>query len=62
MTSAFCSFSSLSVQDSPASVHPVGEAEVEQHYCAGERPGTHVGETEHRQRVHKLEDRNDRHQ
>ena len=49
----------LLVQYSPAAIHPAGATEVDQNNCAGERPGAHIGQAEHRQRVEDLEDRHD---
>ena len=46
----------LFIQNSPASIHPVGATEIDQHNEAGERPGAHIGEAEHRQRVDEPED------
>ena len=46
----------LLIQNSPASIHPVGATEIDQHNEAGERPGAHIGEAEHRQRVDEPED------
>ena len=46
----------LFIQNSPASIHPVGATEIDQHNEAGERPGAHRGEAEHRQRVDEPED------